>query len=48
MEVLRAWPSRSKPDRGVVLHRWEVLNQNGEVVCSMVGVQIFLRRAAAS
>ena len=46
--VLAATPSRSKPDRGSVKFRWELLNQNGEVVCSMIGVQIFLRRAAAN
>ena len=46
--VLAASPSRSKPDRGSVKFRWEVLNQNGEVVCSMIGTQIYLRRPAAS
>jgi len=42
--VLEARPSSSKPDRGTVRWRWEVLNQNDEVVLSMNGVQFFLRR----
>src|SRR3990170_3565485 len=37
MEVLAAQPSRSKPDRGVVLHRWEVFNQRGECVMTLDG-----------
>jgi len=45
--VVDAKPSTSKPDRGFVRWRWEVLNQAGEVVLSMVGVQFFLRRAPA-
>lgn len=46
--VLATSPSRSRPDRGSVKFRWEVLNQNGEVVCSMLGTQIYLRRPAAT
>lgn len=42
--VLESRASRSKPDRGVVTWRWEVLNQKEEVVLSMVGKQMFLRR----
>jgi acyl dehydratase len=42
--VLEARPSQSKPDRGIVSWRWEVLNQDGEVVLSMLGKQLFLRR----
>jgi acyl dehydratase len=42
--VLEARPSSSKPDRGAVKWRWEVLNQADEVVLSMIGVQFFLRR----
>jgi len=42
--VLEARPSSSKPDRGTVKWRWEVLNQSDEIVMSMTGVQFFLRR----
>jgi len=44
MTVLEAKPSRSKPDRGTVLHRWEVFNQRGELVMHMEGLGMFLRR----
>ena len=43
-EVLEARPSRSKPDRGVMRYKMEVLNQNDEPVMTMVSAQI-LRRA---
>jgi acyl dehydratase len=43
-EVLDARPSASKPDRGVVRWRWEMLNQHDEVVLSALGTQFFLRR----
>jgi acyl dehydratase len=42
--VLEARPSASKPDRGVVKFRWELLNQRDEVVVSQLGTQFFLRR----
>lgn len=45
MTVLETTPSRSKPDRGSVLHRWEVFNQNGEPVLRIEGVGLFRRRA---
>jgi acyl dehydratase len=44
-EVLEARASRSRPDRGLVRWRWQVLNQRGEVALSMLGTQMFLRRA---
>jgi len=44
MTVLEAKPSRSKPDRGTVLHRWEVFNQHGELVMHMQGYGMFARR----
>ena len=47
MSVLEAKPSGSKPDRGTVLHRWEVLNQKDEAVVSMEGYGMFRRRNAA-
>jgi acyl dehydratase len=42
--VLEARPSASKPDRGIVKWRWELLNQRDELVVSQVGAQFFLRR----
>lgn len=42
--VLEARPSASKPDRGIVKWRWELLNQLDEVVVSQLGTQFFLRR----
>lgn len=47
MSVIEARPSVSKPDRGTVLHRWEVLNQKDEIVMSMEGYGMFRRRTAA-
>jgi acyl dehydratase len=43
MTVVDAKPSKSKPDRGTVLHRWEVFNQDGELVMRMEGYGIFRR-----
>lgn len=43
--VLETIPSRSKPDRGVVRSLSEVLNQHGEVVLTMKGLGMFMRRA---
>jgi acyl dehydratase len=42
--VLEARPSASKPDRGIVKWRWELLNQRDEVAVLTVGTQFFLRR----
>jgi len=42
--VLDAQASKTKPNRGTVTFRWEVINQAGEVVLSMIGRQLFLRR----
>lgn len=42
--VLESRLSASKPDRGIVKFRWELLNQRDEVVVSMVGTQFYLRR----
>lgn len=47
MIVLEAKISRSKPDRGSVLHRWEVFNQDGELVMTMEGWGIVARRQHA-
>ena len=45
--VLEAAPSKSRPNRGTVTFRWEILNQHGEVALSMLGRQLFLKRPAA-
>ena len=42
--VLESRLSASKPDRGIVKFRWELLNQRNEVAVSMVGTQFYLRR----
>ena len=44
--VLEAAASKTKPNRGTVTFRWEIVNQHGEVALSMVGRQFFLRRPA--
>jgi acyl dehydratase len=44
MTVLETKPSTSRPDRGSVLHRWEVFNQSGEIVLRMEGIGMFGRR----
>lgn len=46
MEVIESRPSRSKPDRGIIKSRWEVTNQDGEVVLTMVGNGMYRRRSA--
>lgn len=45
--VLESTPSARQANRGTVLFLWETFNQNDEVVLSMRGRQMFLRRAAA-
>ena len=42
--VLDARQSRSKPERGIVTSLTEVVNQQGEVVMTMKGLSIMLRR----
>lgn len=44
--VLEQRPSRTQPKRGTVTFRWELLNQNDEVVLTMLGHQLYLRRTA--
>jgi acyl dehydratase len=46
--VLEAAPSKTRPNRGTVTFRWEVLGPDGETVMSMIGRQLFLRRPAAN
>jgi acyl dehydratase len=43
-EVLEARPSTSKPDRGVVRILFSLLNQRGETVTTMIGIQLCRRR----
>ena len=45
--VVESTPSGKQANRGTVLFRWETFNQNGEVVLSMLGRQLFLRREPA-
>jgi acyl dehydratase len=42
--IVEARESRSKPDRGVVRTRAEMLNQNGDVVLSLVAVNMVAKR----
>ncbi len=46
--VLEQTPSQRQPTRGTVRFRWEVLNQRGEVVCTMTGRQHYVRRQPAA
>jgi acyl dehydratase len=43
--VLEARPSASKPDRGLVRTFFEVLNQRGEIVMTVKGINVLKRRA---
>jgi acyl dehydratase len=42
--VVETVPSRSKPDRGIVRSLCELRNQRGEVVLTMKGLGMFMRR----
>ncbi len=46
--VIETRPSSSRPDRGIVKTKWEVENQDGELVMSMVGINFFLKRPEGS
>ena len=39
---------QSQRTRGTVKFRWEVLNQDDDVVCSMIGRQHYVRRTPAA
>jgi acyl dehydratase len=45
-EVLATRPSATRPDMGLVKHRFEALNQRGELVLSMESWGMFGRRPA--
>jgi acyl dehydratase len=47
-EVLEITPSRSKPDRGIVIVRSQTLNQRGEVVLALTSRLVVPRRPAPS
>ena len=42
-EITESWPSRSKPI-GFIRRRAEMLNQHGDVVLTVIGVGMFLRK----
>ncbi len=44
--VVETRASASKPDRGIVKTLWEVENEKGQLVMSMIGINFFLRREA--
>ena len=44
MTVLETKASQSRPEMGIVRHRWDVFNQNQELVMEMTGVGFFRRR----
>ena len=47
MTVLEARPMNSRPKVGLILSKWEVLNQDRELVLTMQGWGMFGRRSAA-
>ena len=47
VSILEARPSQSKPDRGIVRARIETLNQNEELVLSMLAISFIGRRPQA-
>ncbi len=47
-EALEARPSRSKPDRGIVRWRYEMFNQDGEAVMSLIAIGFAPRRPQTS
>ena len=44
--VAETKPSQSKPDRGVIRCRYQLINQHGEAVMSMHGMGMYRRRPA--
>ena len=43
-EVVEIRPSQSKPDRGIVRFAYRYINQRGEVVLTMIAMQLLRRR----
>lgn len=48
IEVSETRPSQSKPDRGVIRCRHQLINQHDEVVMSMHGMGMYKKRPAAT
>jgi acyl dehydratase len=48
VSILEARPSRSRPDRGIIRTLIEAVNQNDELVLSMIGMSILRRRQPGS
>jgi acyl dehydratase len=46
--TLESRASKSRPDIGIVKNRWEVFNQEGEMVMSMEGYGMFRRRESGA
>lgn len=46
-QIVDVTPSRSKPDRGTVRVKYNVINQHQETVMTMVGLTMFLRRPSS-
>jgi acyl dehydratase len=44
--VLEVRPSKSKPDRGVVVSKTEVLNQAGDIVLTLRAINMYRKRPA--
>ncbi|SDT11016.1 MaoC family dehydratase [Bradyrhizobium canariense] len=44
VSILEARPSRSKPDRGLVVSRLEAVNQDNAIVSSLKAINLFLKR----
>lgn len=44
IETLESRPSRSRPDRGVVVSQWRVYNQHDELTTTMRGMALFMKR----
>jgi acyl dehydratase len=44
--TLETRPSNRKPDRGVVVSEWRVYNQHDELMMTMRGMGLFLKRSA--
>jgi len=45
--VIDSRPSQSKPDRGMILLSWEVINQQAETVLTMKAWGMYRRRPQA-
>jgi acyl dehydratase len=47
MTVLETKTSQTRPEMGIVRHRWDVFNQNQELVMEMTGIGLYRRRHPA-